>query len=320
MTPPKATRQLSFGLRIAAIAAISLLVLPGIGQAEEAAPTLLELRARRAALIQDIAEATDRLARAEATASMAAGRLAAQSGVLEQARLAVAHHAVSAYVDAADDDVLVGMRRRTWADTLSAGDRGQLGQLHAQELDLRNTQRLAEETAVEVRKARDAMTALQAELERTIADRQKADAEAAKARAAAAGTTTTGGAVPATRNQGELMGRYAFGPVDTLPGGLSATGTTIDGKASWYGPGFDGHATASGAIFDQEGWTVASRTLPLGTMLLITRGDVHVLVLVNDRGPYVDGRVLDLSMGVARALDMISAGVATVHAEIVVPS
>jgi rare lipoprotein A len=319
MTPPKATRRLSLGLRIAALATISLVVLPGVGSTEEPQPTIGELRTKRQGLINEIAVATDQLAALEAKASIAAGRLAAQSGVLEQARLAVAHHAVSAFVDAVDDDVLVGLRRRTWAETLSAGDRGQLEALHVQELDLRTTQQLAEETAVEVRRARDAMSALQADLERTIADRQKADAEAVKARTAATGSNRSSGAVSATRNQDELMAIYDFGPVSALPSGLVGTGTMIDGKASWYGPGFDGNATASGAIFDQEGWTVASRTLPLGTMLLITRGDTHVLVLVNDRGPFVDGRVLDLSMGVARALDMISAGVATVHAEIVVP-
>jgi rare lipoprotein A (peptidoglycan hydrolase) len=319
MTPPKATRRLSFGLRIAALATISLFVLPGVGSTEEAQPTISELRGKRQALIKEIAVATDRLSQLEGVAQIAAGRLAAQSGVLEQARLAVAHHAVTAFVDAVDDDQMVGLRRRTWAETLSATDRGQLEALHVVELDLRATQQRAEETAIEVRKARDDMATLQADLERTIADRQKADAEDVKARTAATGSGRSTGAVSATRNQDELMSLYDFGPIAALPEGLTTTGVVIDGKASWYGPGFDGNATASGAIFDQEGWTVASRTLPLGTMLLITRNDTHVLVLVNDRGPFVDGRVLDLSMGVARALDMISAGVATVHAEIVVP-
>ena len=101
---------------------------------------------------------------------------------------------------------------------------------------------------------------------------------------------------------------------------LVATGQVIEGRASWYGPGFDGRRTASGAVFDQEGWTVAHKTLPLGTILLISRGDRHVLALVNDRGPFVAGRVLDLSKGVATQLGTISAGVATVRAQVVVPA
>ena len=109
------------------------------------------------------------------------------------------------------------------------------------------------------------------------------------------------------------------GLVSQVQGTDQMAGFAVDGMASWYGPGFDGRTTASGAVFDQEGFTVASRTLPLGTMLLITRGERSVLVLVNDRGPYVGGRVLDLSKGVARVLDTIGAGVARVHAEVVVP-
>jgi rare lipoprotein A (peptidoglycan hydrolase) len=323
-----ATRQLSFALRIAATAAIVVFAVPTFAvptsAAAEQQPTLSELKDTRQTLIRDIAAATDRLAELEATASMVAGRLSAQSFVMEQARVAVAHHAVSAFVDAADSDQVTGLRRRTWAETLSAGDRGQLDQFHAEELDLRTTQQLADETADELRKARDTMTALKADLERTILDRQAAaDAEAAKARAAAtsAGATTRSArAVQTTRSQEELMAQFPFGPLGGLPASLTPTGTVIDGKASWYGPGFDGNLTASGAVFDQEGWTVASRTLPLGTMLLISRGERQILVLVNDRGPFVDGRVLDLSMGVARALDMISAGVAQVRAEVVVPT
>ena len=74
---------------------------------------------------------------------------------------------------------------------------------------------------------------------------------------------------------------------------------------------------ASGAVFDQQGWTVASRELPLGTVLLVTRGSRSVLVLVNDRGPFVPGRVLDLSRAVATELGTVEAGVAHVRGEVV---
>ncbi|MGI8685421.1 MAG: septal ring lytic transglycosylase RlpA family protein [Acidimicrobiales bacterium] len=122
----------------------------------------------------------------------------------------------------------------------------------------------------------------------------------------------------ATDRQLALMRRLPFGPMTlgvALPAGLSPTGQRIEGEASWYGPGFNGRPTASGAIYDQEGWTVASKELPLGTLLAVTRGNRRVLLLVNDRGPYVDGRVLDLSAAAARALGL--GGVATVSAEVV---
>ncbi len=73
-----------------------------------------------------------------------------------------------------------------------------------------------------------------------------------------------------------------------------------------------GSITASGERFDPDGFTAASRTLPFGTRLQVTRGNVSVVVRVNDRGPFVAGRVLDLSRGAARALGMIEQGVAKV--------
>lgn len=121
----------------------------------------------------------------------------------------------------------------------------------------------------------------------------------------------------ATVAEADLMARHPFGPVADLPVAMSPTGQVVEGMASWYGPGFDGRPTASGALFDQQGWTVASKELPLGTVLLVTRGGRSVLVLVNDRGPYVSGRVLDLSRAVAAELGTIGPGVAHVRAEVV---
>ncbi len=122
----------------------------------------------------------------------------------------------------------------------------------------------------------------------------------------------------ATQRQLALMGRLPFGPMApgaSLPAGLRPTGQRVVGNASWYGPGFNGRPTASGAIYDQEGWTVASKDLHLGTLLVVSRGDRRVLLLVNDRGPYVGDRVLDLSAAAARAVGL--GGVAPVVAEVV---
>ena len=121
----------------------------------------------------------------------------------------------------------------------------------------------------------------------------------------------------ATAAEVALMTSHRFGPVTDVPAGGSRTGQVVEGMASWYGPGFDGRPTASGAVFDQQGCTVASKELPLGTILLVTRGSRSVLVLVNDRGPFVAGRVLDLSRGVAAELGTIGVGVAHVRAEVV---
>jgi rare lipoprotein A len=81
--------------------------------------------------------------------------------------------------------------------------------------------------------------------------------------------------------------------------------------ASWYGPGFHGRLTANGEIYDQMALTAASKTLPFGTMLLVTnlRNGRSALVRINDRGPYIDGRDLDLSKGTALALGMVRRGV-----------
>lgn len=79
--------------------------------------------------------------------------------------------------------------------------------------------------------------------------------------------------------------------------------------ASWYGPGFEGSPTASGETFDPWGFTAAHKTLPLGTELLVSYGENSVAVTVNDRGPYVAGRDLDLSLGAAEALGLTDAGV-----------
>ena len=106
------------------------------------------------------------------------------------------------------------------------------------------------------------------------------------------------------------------GPAPRLPDGYSSTGVSFEGTASWYGPGFEGNPTASGQIFDSSKYTAASRDLPLGTWLYVTHEGRGVVVLVNDRGPYIDDRVLDLSQAAAETLGIT--GLGWVRAEIVV--
>ncbi|MGQ9366060.1 septal ring lytic transglycosylase RlpA family protein [Azospirillum sp. A39] len=91
------------------------------------------------------------------------------------------------------------------------------------------------------------------------------------------------------------------------------------GVASWYGPGFHGRKTASGAVFDQDAMTAAHRTLPLGTEVRVIRIDDgrSVTVTINDRGPYIDGRVIDLSRRAAAKLDMREEGIVPVRVTVV---
>jgi rare lipoprotein A len=83
------------------------------------------------------------------------------------------------------------------------------------------------------------------------------------------------------------------------------------GVASWYGPGFHGQPTASGEIYNQNALTAAHRTLPLGTRVEVTNlsNGKSVQVRINDRGPYIRGRSIDLSRGAARKLGMVKSGV-----------
>ena len=87
--------------------------------------------------------------------------------------------------------------------------------------------------------------------------------------------------------------------------------------ASWYGHKYHGRQTASGAVFDMYALTAAHKTLPFGTRLRVTHPNNRrsVVVEINDRGPFIRGRDLDLSLGAARALVMVDEGVARVHIE-----
>ena len=96
----------------------------------------------------------------------------------------------------------------------------------------------------------------------------------------------------------------------------SGSGHSFSGMASFYG-NESGSKTASGKRFNQNDLTAAHRSLPFGTKLRVTHGGRSVVVTINDRGPFIRGRVLDLSTGAARAIGLTSAGVGRVTAEVV---
>lgn len=93
---------------------------------------------------------------------------------------------------------------------------------------------------------------------------------------------------------------------------------SLYGKASWYGPGFHGRRTANGEIFNQKELTAAHKTLPFNTRVLITntKNNKSVIVRINDRGPFIEGRAIDLSEEAAKAIDSVKEGVAYVEMQI----
>ncbi len=99
------------------------------------------------------------------------------------------------------------------------------------------------------------------------------------------------------------------------PGGGAVHQT---GKASWYGAAFQGKPTASGEPFNMNALTAAHRNLPFGTQVRVTNQNNgrSVVVRINDRGPFVDGRIIDLSRAAAGQIGMIDAGVVPVTLEI----
>jgi len=96
-------------------------------------------------------------------------------------------------------------------------------------------------------------------------------------------------------------------------------GHSEQGIASWYGEPYHGRRTASGEVYDMNRWTAAHRTLPFGTWVEVTNltNGKRVQVRITDRGPFVDGRIIDLSRAAAQQIDMIGPGTARVHLKVI---
>jgi len=108
-------------------------------------------------------------------------------------------------------------------------------------------------------------------------------------------------------------------PVPVGPPYPSAAAATVFGTASWYGPGFNGHRTSSGTVYDQDDRSAASVLFPLGTQVMVTNlaNDRSVQVTINDHGPYLHGRAIDLSHRAAAMIGMIGPGTAQVRMEVI---
>ena len=108
-----------------------------------------------------------------------------------------------------------------------------------------------------------------------------------------------------------MQGFFTVEPADV--------GDVFHGEASYYGPGFHGKKAANGETYDQNELTCAHKTLPFGTKLKVTLLSTgkSIVVRVIDRGPYKDGRIIDMSVAAAKAIGLDAAGVGKVEAEVV---
>jgi rare lipoprotein A len=118
-----------------------------------------------------------------------------------------------------------------------------------------------------------------------------------------------GGSLSGSSSGSWLNANAAIGP-------SSGSGRSFAGMASYYG-NESGSRTASGQRMNASAMTCAHRSLPFGTKLRVTHGGRSVIVTVNDRGPFIRGRVLDLSTGAARMIGLTGAGVGRVTAEVI---
>ena len=259
----------------------------------------------------------------------------------DEASQRYARRAVEAYKDGANERLALLLSAESMGEMLTLAEATAVGA----EQDVRALRRWqrarssisSAENAIEERKARlleerARVEEVTAEIEQTLDARRDALAElvariddletAARREAAATRAARARRAEAAPASSAASATPSGAGPEEVSDGeppksGFIGTGVTFEGIASWYGPGFDGRPTASGDIFHADGLTAASLDLPLGTWLRVTRGAQSVVVLVNDRGPYIEERILDLSQGAAEILGFT--GLAWVSAEIILP-
>ena len=123
--------------------------------------------------------------------------------------------------------------------------------------------------------------------------------------------------ISASTKKHPTMRAYTVNGVRYYPTTVT-TGATFSGHASWYGPDFNGKLTSNGENYDMYAFTAAHKTLPMHTIVRVTNLDnlKQVTVRVNDRGPFVKGRIIDLSKAAARTISMTAKGTAPVRLEI----
>jgi len=122
-----------------------------------------------------------------------------------------------------------------------------------------------------------------------------------------------------THNFEPNLGKKTFGKSDPVPHGFRRTGVEYSGVASWYEIKCNGGThTASGETLDDWADTAAHKTLPMGTHVVVTNLDngAQKVVRINDRGPYIHGRIIDVTKGVAHDLGFAGRGIVNVKVEV----
>ena len=208
-------------------------------------------------------------------------------------------------------------------------DAALLAQESARQLLARAEAELAERAATAAARAADVAAARAADVAEAQDDRRSLAAETARLSAVRASLDQASAAVTTALTPAQsLRSRRAQereAPLVALvesagagyPVGYRPTGQVLAGLASWYGPGFVGSPTATGTPYDPERLTCAHKTLRLGTVVRVSANGRAVSCLVNDRGPYVGPRILDMSRAGSRALGYD--GVQAVVIEVLAP-
>jgi rare lipoprotein A (peptidoglycan hydrolase) len=288
------------------------------------------VRAELGALVGDLTSAAEAADTAGRRSMLLRLRMLEVRAAETEARRAFADRVRAAYVGGPGNavEILLGARtfedlaaRLPYAETILADGRLDVRDLTQRRTDVEDALAAAEEAHRELADAEDRLASVQRAIERRLAEAEAAAVAAGRAleevqavRRRYAGTLdrVSGATRTIRRQRGEAMLAEAapyLGPRSdcSIPKGLRSTGDAIQGQASWYGNEFRGRPTASGAIFRPEQFTVAHKTLPFGLYLLIEHQSRCVVAFLNDRGPYVDGRILDLSHGSAQAVGLTGA-------------
>lgn len=200
--------------------------------------------------------------------------------------------------------------------TIARADSSSLDELLASVKEARRAQRVVDARKQELMEAKREAEAVVADIRSTLEKRRGVLAALNVEIAALEEEARAEAALAAA--QPNALANVLGGPSAGIPAGYASTGVAFEGVASWYGPGFEGNTTANGEIFDSSLFTAASKELAFGTLLFVEFNGRGVVVRINDRGPYVDDRILDLSRAAAESIGL--SGIGWIRATILVKS
>lgn len=301
------------------------------------------LEQRLASLLREMQGLEDQLNSTSARLGFSQIQLLRAEDRVEAARLRLSQRARRAYMTGGGKQVAVLLRAQTFLQLLSFsrilgatlqadaaahremvaardGLEQQRGFVGTQRQDLLEATRRLSAVRTEIQSAlaseQAILSSAQAELDRLLAARRRAATRASPAVEARRAARQ----VILDQRLAALLAWYApgYGTEPFMPPNLKGTGIVTSGLSSWYGPGFDLRRASSGATYHMNQLTAASLVLPFGTLLKVTMGTKSAVVVITDRGPYIAGRVLDLSWGAAEAIGL--SGVKQVRMEILLPT